>query len=641
MRRDKNIVEAVALLPEELLTGEIIEAAAARHNPALLEYLPPKYRTPEIIETIFEQEGRSWERWSLERIPEECRTYNICLRAVGSRKENLRFVPVPHRTPELLREALDNRDVLHLLPLVPVPAWNRELAYVALNRIASSVPYRESKYDTERTERAAQVLLSFVPHGIRNVKFYLGMLEQEVLPPEMALKITPRRFQTRRFQAALATADYKLIASDKYDRELFRAALFSPQKQAFRIMRNTAYRERLCACLDEELADRIAAQSPHDFNLLPPSFRTSQRLLLALESLPDGGCNGFELKGKEDERLLTAGVCRALVRKCGYDLPQLPARVWNQSFATYCAEHAASSRWIEQAPRHLISWQIGTKIYEQATHLIGHLPKRMITPERAQALCREDFRYMEDIPQHYLTEFSRYTGLPAEFYGRQVSLAALKESKASFHYCRIGTTYIGLYKTDSYHNDSYRLMMTRAANRYIGAEQVFDKPVGTFHRTWLEKLVAENDPLFRKPKVDAALRDVQAVGYYGVELLRTAMGASFYRNTFMGEAVGYCIRKAGMTYHDDSFDELIPGWRKKWEQMHLTQNDDPTKKIDADTLHRRLGYCRTGIAAFAQDYGLDPKGSYTVAELRERIKQTGPKPSLTTYRWELQHIHII
>ena len=30
-------------------------------------------------------------------------------------------------------------------------------------------------------------------------------------------------------------------------------------------------------------------------------------------------------------------------------------------------------------------------------------------------------------------------------------------------------------------------------------EKVFDVPVGTFHRTWLEKIVAENDPRFVKP----------------------------------------------------------------------------------------------------------------------------------------------
>ena len=36
-------------------------------------------------------------------------------------------------------------------------------------------------------------------------------------------------------------------------------------------------------------------------------------------------------------------------------------------------------------------------------------------------------------------------------------------------------------------------------------------PVGTFHRTWLEKIVAENDPRFVKPRVDKALKAVQAV----------------------------------------------------------------------------------------------------------------------------------
>lgn len=642
MYRKKDIVEAVALLPEELLTDAIVEAAAAQHKPDLIEYLPQKYRTAEIIEKIFEKTNYDWQSWNLKNIPVDCRTYNICLRAVKNRKENLLHVPVQHRTQELLQEALDNRNVLHLLPLVSEEAWTRELAYTALKHTLNSMSSCHCDYEVKQAEQAAQVILSFVPHRIRNAKFYLGMLKQNVLRADIVKKITPSKFHTRSFLLALVAADYTQIAADRYDRELFHAVLFSSKGQTWRIIHNDAYCEKLRTCMDGELADRIAAQSPHDFDLLPQSFRTSRRLLLALRNIPDGRCDNFSLTNEEDERLLTDEVCRALVRKCSKNLPKLPAEVWNEQFATYCSEHTASPQWIKQMPRHLITWQIGTKIYEQNPYLIEYLPKWMLTPERAQALCRENSRYMEDIPQHYLTEFTRYTGLPAEFYGRQVSLAELKASKAPFTYCKIGTTYIGLYTTDTYGNDTYWLLMTRAVNRYIGAEQVFAKCVGTFHRTWLEKLVADNDPLFCKPKVDASLRDVQAMGYYGVEHLRTTLGASFYRNTFMGQTIGYCIRKAGVTYHDDCIEALIPGWKKKWEML---QKDDEEialeQRVDAVSLHRRLGYCMTGIAAFAQDYGLDMSKSYTVGELREWVRQVGYKPSLSTYRLELQQVHII
>ena len=59
--------------------------------------------------------------------------------------------------------------------------------------------------------------------------------------------------------------------------------------------------------------------------------------------------------------------------------------------------------------------------------------------------------------------------------------------------------------------------MTRVTSRYEKPEKVFDVVIGTYHKTWLEKLVADNDSEFEKPKVDKSLKDVQAVCYYGVE----------------------------------------------------------------------------------------------------------------------------
>ena len=39
----------------------------------------------------------------------------------------------------------------------------------------------------------------------------------------------------------------------------------------------------------------------------------------------------------------------------------------------------------------------------------------------------------------------------------------------------------------------------------------------SYTHLWLEKIVAENDPYFIKPRVDKSLKAVQAVCYYGVE----------------------------------------------------------------------------------------------------------------------------
>lgn len=129
MKTNKDIVEAIANLPEELLTDEIVQAAAGEHDPRLLHYLPERYRTPELIERIFDADTpTAWQYWDLEYIPQECRTYNICLRAVANNRNNLRHVPEPLRSGEILKKALTGRGVLHLLDLIPQAAWTKELA---------------------------------------------------------------------------------------------------------------------------------------------------------------------------------------------------------------------------------------------------------------------------------------------------------------------------------------------------------------------------------------------------------------------------------------------------------------------------------------------------------------------------------
>lgn len=642
MNKNKYIVKAVALLPEELLTDAIVEAAAATHNPELLEHLPARYRTPEIIRKIFEEPTDGIWCWSLSRIPEEYRSYDICLQAVKNKKENFQYVPVQHRRDGLLLQALTNRDILNLLPLVPAGAWNRDLLYAILKRNAVSVSHYHRTYEVISMERTLQVILTFVPRKILGMKFYMGILQRGLLPAETVRKITPRKFHTREFLLALVAADYSLVAPQDYDRELFRSAILRGKKQACGIVNNKEYRGKLEGYMDEEMADRIVTEVPAAFRSLPKAFRTSKRLLLAVNSFSEDRRSHFNLLESGDTHLLTREICMAIVRKYGYDFPHFPVRVWSRQFVDYCMEHCATLDWLQQVPRHLISWKVSAKVCEGHAYLLEYLPKWHITPERARTLYRRSSSYMRHIPQHYLRDFSKYTGLPAEFYGGQIPLSRMKENREDFTYCRIGTTYIGLYKGSKYRDGDYRIVMTRALNRYVPAETVFDRPVGTFHKTWLEKLVADHDPRFSKPKVDASLRDVQALGYYGVEHLRRVSGASFYRNTFMGETVGYCIRKAGVTYHDDKLEALVPGWRKKWEALQKSEEDiQMEKRVNASYLHSRLGICKTGIAAFAQDYGLDPKGSYTIGELRERVQEMGYKPSLSAYRWELQRLHII
>ena len=642
MKTNKDIVEAIANLPEELLTDEIVQAAAGEHDPKLLHYLPERYRTPELIERIFDADTPTgWQYWDLEYIPQECRTYNICLRAVDNNRNNLRHVPEPLRSGEILKKALTGRGVLHLLDLIPQAAWTKELACHILLHNAPGAQSWNRMDDKAGQERIVQIILSFIPKRIRNATFYLTLLQKQILPIATLQRLTPHGFRTRRYQLTLAALDYTQVPVEKYDYGLLRTAMFSDKNTISRMMDSEAMREKILSLLTDELADRIASESPYDFRKLPERFRTSERLLLAVERCSKRRYYNDSLVGGEDRRLLTREVCEAFVRR-GFDIPELPHEVWTEDFVAYCLEHGPSFEWIRQTPRHLITWEIGTRVYEKHPDLVGYLPRRYLTPERTKELYRKMPSLKDKLPRHHFTEFSKQTGLSEEFYGGEVSFAELKNDRREFSYCRIGNAYLGLYRTGRYSPADTLLIMTRAAKSYIPAEQVFCHRIDSFHKTWLEKTVADHDPQFRKPKVPAALKNVQSLCYYDVKPVRTVLGTTFYRNTFMGQTVGYCIRRAGITYHDNDFDALIPGWKKKWEEIQRNgEAPDLEQLIDGRTLHTKLGFRMTGIAAFAEDYGLDPSKSYTIAQLRETIQKVGYRPSLHTYRLELRAIHVI
>ena len=133
--------------------------------------------------------------------------------------------------------------------------------------------------------------------------------------------------------------------------------------------------------------------------------------------------------------------------------------------------------------------------------------------------------------------------------------------------------------------------------------------------------------------------------YYEVEHIRTILGCEIYRNSFMGRTVEYCIRKDGLTYHDKDMERLASGLQYKLRQLKeqavLPKGTDDSMEINAETAHRNMGYCLTGIEAFAEDYGLDVTRTYTLKELKEVIHEQGYKPSLEKYKKEVQHLNLI
>lgn len=138
------------------------------------------------------------------------------------------------------------------------------------------------------------------------------------------------------------------------------------------------------------------------------------------------------------------------------------------------------------------------------------------------------------------------------------------------------------------------------------------------------------------------LHPVQSLSYYGVKELPSVEDIQMYANTFMDEIVGYCAVKDRMTYHDDTFDEALDGIKVKLGRIQTVDMPVGEDKVfTAEWLHQTYNYCYTGMTAFAEDYGLDVNGTYTLQQLKMVVKEQGIKQSIRSYRSELRKIKVI
>ncbi|MFQ8806366.1 MAG: hypothetical protein ACLR8Y_16350 [Alistipes indistinctus] len=175
--------------------------------------------------------------------------------------------------------------------------------------------------------------------------------------------------------------------------------------------------------MTDELADRIASESPYDFRKLPERFRTSERLLLAVERCSKRRYYNDSLVGGEDRRLLTREVCEKpssdgastspnCRRRCGQRISS--PTVWNtgRRSSGYGRRHAIS-----------LPGRSERGCTRSIPDLVGYLPRRYLTPERTRKLYRKMPSLKGELPRHHFTEFSKQTGLSEEFYGGEVSFA--------------------------------------------------------------------------------------------------------------------------------------------------------------------------------------------------------------------------
>lgn len=555
--RSINITTAISYLPEHLVTEEMLLLAADEHNPKLIQYLPPSYRTADMFNRIFlpEENPDRWVQWDLQEIPEEYRTYKICLRAVEGDVNNLKYVPEALRKDRIVSIATSESSCMAMLPLIPATSWNKKNVTALLWSLSHMF---SGNFNNRDILPYLQVALTFIPHKLKRQDLYLRLLEEDILSPNIVHFITPSKYKTRKYYLALAEKDFQLVPQKEFDYELFDTVLYSDPKQTRRLLLDKELSVKLMEYLDDRLADKTVSDYPEGFAMLPEPFQTPERLLLAIHSDLQNDSWGYRFFLDVNKReLLTRKVCEALVRGYCY-IPKLPPTIWTSDFVEYCTKHGRSLSWFEQVPRHLITWEVGERVFKDGYNYVSCLPLHYITPERAKLLYRTNPTERKYIPSHYLKGFSSYTGLPEGFFGGEVPLPELKKQRQDYTYCKLSpTTYLGFY-TQEPSCTVHRVIMTRAENRYMPAQLVFDKPVfSSFHKTWLEKLVMENDPQFVKPKIDKSLADVQACKYYDVQTLESKDGFEVFRNTFLGQAMCYYSRKDGEICQADTLKELF------------------------------------------------------------------------------------
>jgi hypothetical protein len=313
--------------------------------------------------------------------------------------------------------------------------------------------------------------------------------------------------------------------------------------------------------MDDALADAFVKNAPGYFTSLPVPFQTARRMLFIIENNP--GYSQFKwIIKNNDVKILTKDVCRALV-KSQNDLPEFPETIWDDEFAEYCRKQTGSFYWFRQMPRHFQTQETVNQVLGAWEHYIQYVHPAFITSRLAMKLFRANNNLKQYLPEKYFAEFTQTTGLPDEFFGGETTFRKLKEDKNSYSYCQIGNTFTGFYKDSRYRDAASHVILTRASAGNEQPEIVFRRRVGSFHKSWIEKMIADCDPHFIKPAVSKALKEIQENPYCGVETAGEKDGIELFRSTFMGETVGFTGRKDGKILHGDAKEDVISRFREE------------------------------------------------------------------------------
>lgn len=554
---EKEIYKAVANLPEALITPEIAAAAIEEGKIELLDYLPHRYLTGEVVVSIIEKNADSYcfRSFKLSSLPENIRTKEVCEFAVKKEDSNILHVPVLLRSEAMLKELLGStKRNIKYLHLFPAKAWTTELALKGTKSIYSETtsnygPRRGYHGTTTRTDiKQVQIFLSYVPNSLKNREFYHGLFSLNMKREDIGI-LTPDRYKAKAYYLKVAASEFELVPKHFYDYDIFMVAIENkkisfdaPYRYSYDSKSQREHREKterytelmaaIFAVMDDTMADKVVEASPHDFKKLPEQFQTPERLISAIERCDR---NVIMIDHETRPELFTVEVCKAYIRK-NCNIPKFPESIWSSDFVEYCNLHGTALEWFEHIPKHLQTKEMVAAVINQTPWDVRYARMELISPEQAIELYRSDRDYKQYIPKHYLQDFMDETGLDEQFFGGEVSFQTLRELRKKHTYCRLGTSYIAIHTDDSYSNPNI-ITVTRRTPCSFRPEVVFRQEVGTFHTTWLEKLIADYDPSFVKPTCNKALKPYQENGYFALTKVATEYGADIYANSLLGEQI--------------------------------------------------------------------------------------------------------
>lgn len=198
--KEINMTKAISCMPDKFITMEMVELAATEHRPELVNYLPEKYITSEILDSIFKTDDYGWRSWQLSKIPEEKRNRQICLRAIKAEKSNFPDIPEKYRNSDILESLFAHRNFMHYLHLIPSSSWNngtvRDAIYSLYRDVQQNGGYR---YCSERYEQQflyeTSVMLSFVPRQAKDFRLWKELIHDGRIATMTIDKMMPKCFK--------------------------------------------------------------------------------------------------------------------------------------------------------------------------------------------------------------------------------------------------------------------------------------------------------------------------------------------------------------------------------------------------------------------------------------------------------------